>query len=295
MNLKLKITKDRTYLVLFILPAILLVSIFFIIPNILNFYYSFTDWSSYKSTINFVGLYNFKELFGEGDIIKDLWTTIKYSVMVGVITNVVALILALALEKTTRLNTFFRTIIFIPVLLSTLAAGYIFKGILSPDGPLNVFLSFLTGREVDFAYLGSLKYSLFILAVIHSWKYLGIALLVYIAGLNVIPEELIEAARVEGASYIRVVKDVKLPLLGPAFTFNIVTSLIGALTTLEIVLAVTRGGPARVTEVLNMFILREFGTGKYGYTVAISLVLFIIICLFAFPMVLYLKKREIEL
>lgn len=295
MDLKSIIMKDRTYLFLFILPATILISTFFLLPNILNFYYSFTDWNAYNSEINFIGLTNFKELISDGVIIKDTLTTIKYAVMVAIIQNGVSLILALALEKTTRLNVVFRTILFIPVLLSTLAAGYIFRGIYRPDGPLNDFLSLLTGREINFAYLGSLTFTLFFLAVIHSWRFMGIHLLVYIAGLNTIPEALIEAARVEGASYLRVVKDIKIPLLGPAFTFNIVTTLIGALSTVEVVLSVTRGGPARATEVLNMFILREFGSGKYGYTVAISLFLFLIVCVFALPMVVYLRKKEVEL
>lgn len=295
MNIKPIITKERNYLILFIMPAIILISTFFILPNILNFYYSFTDWNAYKSEINFIGFANFKLLFGEKVIFEDILTTIKYAVMVTILQNGVSLILALVLEKTSRLNAIFRTILFIPVLLSNLAAGYIFRGIYRPDGPLNAFLSFITGREINFAYLGSMKFTLFFIAVIHSWKFMGITTLVFIAGLNAIPQELIEAAKVEGAGYLRMIKDIKLPLLGPAFTFNIVAVLIGTMTTLELVLAVTRGGPARATEVLNMLILREFSSGKYGYTVAISLFLFLVVCLFAFPLIIYLRKREIEL
>jgi len=294
-NLKSVFKKDGTYLFFFILPATILIVTFFVLPNVLNFYYSFTDWNSYKSAINFIGLANFKELFSNGIIIKDAFTTIKYAFLVSIIQNGVSFILAIALEKTTRLNTTLRTIFFIPALFSNLAAGYIFKGIYRPDGPLNVFLSFITGREVNFAYLGSISFTIFFLSVVHAWRYMGISLLVYIAGLNAIPEELIEAAKIEGASYFRVIKDIKIPLLGPAVTFNIVTTLIGTLSEVAIVLSLTGGGPARATEVLNMFILREFGSGRYGYTVAISLFLFLIICIFAFPLMIYLKKREIEI
>ena len=295
MNIKSAIMKEKTYLLLFVLPAGLLVFIFFLLPNILNFYYSLTDWNSYTSEINFIGLANIKEIISDRIIIKDTITTIKYAAMVAVLQNGVALILALALEKTTRQNAVFRTIIFIPVLLSTLAASYIFKGIYQPDGPLNAFLSAITVKEIDFAYLGSMTFALFFIAVVAAWKGLGIGLIVYIAGLNVIPEELIEAARVEGASYLRVMKNIKLPLLGPAFTFNIVTSLISSLSTIELALSLTNGGPARATEVLNLIIMRNFGFGRWGYSVAISLLLFLIVCVFAFPLVIILKKREIEL
>jgi len=293
--LKNKIKKDKLFLYSLILPSVALIFTFYILPNILNFYYSFTDWNAFSSEINLIGLYNFKALMQDQNVHSNILTTIKYAIMVAVIQNGVAFILALALEKTSKINGFFRTLFFIPVLFSSLAAGFIFKGVYAPEGPLNNFLSLITGREIDFPFLASITFTLFFVALVHSWRYMGIIMLVYIAGLNSVPEELIEAGRVEGASFMRIIKNIKIPLIGPAITYNVTTSLIGALSTLEIVLSVTKGGPAGSTDVLNYTILQNFGYGDYGYTVTISLILFIIICIFAFPLVIFLKKREVEL
>lgn len=293
MNLT-KIKKNQ-YKFFFIIPAFIMIFIFFLLPNILNFYYSFTDWTTYKSEIYFSGLKNFRELTIDGEIWEDMIITIKYAILVSIIMNIFALSLAFVLEKTTRINNFFRTVFFIPVLLSNLAAGYIFKALYDPDGPINSVLSFITGSEIHFPFLGSVNYTLIFVILVHVWKSFGFCLLVYIAGLNYIPRDLIEAAEVEGANLFGVISKIKIPLLASAFTFNLTLSLIGALSTFEIPLAVARGGPARVTEVLNIFIFRLFGVGRWGYASSVSLVLFLTVCIFAFPMIFLLKKREVEL
>ncbi len=287
--------KKYYYLFIFLFPAVALVFVFYLLPNLLNFYYSFTDWSGFSSDINFNGLENFARLFRRGYIFDDIIITLKYAFFVTILQNGTAFILALALEKTTRINGFFRTIFFLPVLFSSLAAGYIFRAILQPDGPVNTFLTLITGTEVNFPYLGHVTWSIFFVACIHAWRFMGINLLVFIAGLNAIPEEVIESASVDGASYLNIVKNIKIPLLGPALTFNIVTTSIITLATLEVVLASTRGGPARSTEVLTMFIYKEFATGLWGYTVSINFLLFLIIAFLAIPMIVLLRKREVQL
>jgi len=212
-----------------------------------------------------------------------------------VMENAVALALALALEETTRTNGFFRSLFFLPVLISSLAAGYVFKGILDPGGALNGFLSTITHSDIETPWLGSTAFTLFIIALVHAWKWGGIHMLVYIAGLNSIPRELIDAARAEGAGPWQLIRRIKLPLLGPAFTFNITLTLIGALSVFDVVLAMTKGGPARATEVLNLLVWVKYGTGFLGYATTISLVLFLVICVTAFPLITYLRRREVEL
>jgi ABC-type sugar transport system permease subunit len=120
-------------------------------------------------------------------------------------------------------------------------------------------------------------------------------MLVYIAGLKAIPHEIVEAARIDGASRWDLVRRVKMPLLAPAFTFNITLTLIGALSIFDIVLALTRGGPARSTEVLNMVVFQEFGSGRFSYATAVSLVLFVVILCVAFPLIFLLRRREVTL
>jgi ABC-type sugar transport system permease subunit len=281
----------------FLLPALGLVVFLYVAPNVLNFAYSFTNWSTYHdyNDVGWVGTDNFKDLSREGIVWNDLWVTVRYALYVMVLENVVTLALALALERTTRVNGLFRSIFFVPVLISALAAGYLWRGIFDTNGVLNRFLGVFWPGDVHVQWLGSTTWTLLVIALIHAWRFGGIHMLVYIAGLNAIPTELVEAAKVEGASTWRVIRKIKLPLLGPAFTFNITLTLIGALSIFELVLATTKGGPARATEVLNVYIFQQFGAGFYAYATAVGLVLFVVICAVAFPLIAFLRRREVQL
>lgn len=284
---------------LFVLPALVLVALFYVLPNALAFVLALTDWSSAKSAINFVGTSNFESLLDSGELWGTLWITIKFALFVMVIENVVALALALALEGPTRLNVFLRSVFFVPVLISSLAAGYVFAGVFQTDGVANGVLSGLASLvglpPVQIPWLGSPDYTLFVVGGILAWKWGGIHMLVYLAGLKSVPHDLVEAARVEGASALQVIRHVKLPLLAPAFTFNITLTLIGALAAFDIVLATTKGGPGTTTEVLNLAVFRQFGQGHFGYASALSAVLLLVIILVAIPLILYLRRREVEL
>lgn len=283
----------------FVLPAVVLVSVFYLLPNILNFALSMTNWSSYKSSINFIGLANFADLSKTGELWDALFVTIKYAVFVMIVENLVALSLALALEESNPLNVILRSVFFIPVLISTLAAGYVFSSFFQPEGPFNNMLSWLVSfvglPPVRTGWLGNADYALYFIGLVHAWKWGGVHMFVYISGLKAIPHELVEAARVEGATAWGVLRWIKLPLLAPAFTFNITLTLIGALYIFDVVLAMTKGGPGRSTEVINMTVWRQFGTGAFGYATAFSAVLLIVIVVVAIPLIFYLRRREVDL
>jgi raffinose/stachyose/melibiose transport system permease protein len=284
---------SRWYVVVFISPAFVMVMVFFVIPNLLNFFYAFTNWSSYHSSVSWTGLENFRTLSREGQLWPDLRVTLEYAFCVMVFENSVALVLALALERSTRANGILRSILFLPVLFSTLTAGYIWDGLLQPDGAVNTLLSDVTFRSVHIQWMTSTTWTLLVLALIHSWRFGGIAMIIYIAGLNSVPGELIDSARVEGAGMLRTLRYIKLPLIRPAFTFNLSLSLIGAFSIWELVFATTAGGPAHSTEVLNIFIWQQFGNGLFGFASAGGLVLFMVVCLLGIPMIVYLRRREV--
>ncbi len=280
-------------------PAITLVVMFYVIPNVLNFVLSFTDWSSRRPNPQFIGTDRFEELLGDEDVWNALWTTLRFAIIVMVIENIVALSLALGLEKSSRFNTGMRTVFFLPVLISPLAAGYVFLGILQTQGALNGILGGFTAL-VDLPvprieWLADSTWTLVLIACIHGWKYGGIHMLIYIAGLKAIPHEVIEAARIDGAGRWDTIRRVKMPLLAPAFTFNIALTLVGALSIFDIIIATTRGGPGRATEVLNMVVFQVFGSGRFSYATAVSLVLFVVILLVAFPLIWFLRRREVVL
>lgn len=276
----------------FALPAFALLGVFFFLPTLFNFVYSFTDWSSFTSEIGFVGWDNFTRLFRNGDIGRALRVTLAYAVLVAVLQNLFGLLLALLLEADTRVNRFARVMFFIPVIMSALAVGYVFQAILKPDGALNAILSRITGDEVTTAWLGSTSWTLVVVAVIHAWKWMGLPMLIYMAGLKTISEDVLEAARLDGTGAWSTFWRIKLPLIAPAVTFNVATALLGSMNGFDIVQATTAGGPARSTELLNIFIFRTFGQGLFAQATTMSLVLFLVVVALAFPVIGMLRRRE---
>ncbi|WP_282947037.1 carbohydrate ABC transporter permease [Cellulomonas endometrii] len=276
----------------FAAPAFVLLGVFFFLPTLFNFVYSFTDWSSFKAEIGFVGWDNVTRLFENGDLGRALRVTLGYAVLVAILQNLFGLLLALLLERDTRINRFARTMFFIPVIMSALAVGYVFQAILKPDGALNAILSWITGDEVTTAWLGSTSWTLLVVAIIHAWKWMGLPMLIYMAGLKTISEDVMEAARLDGAGPWTQFRRIRFPLIAPAVTFNVATALLGSMNGFDIVQATTAGGPARSTELLNIFIFRTFGQGLFAQATTMSLVLFLVVVALAFPVIGMLRRRE---
>jgi ABC-type sugar transport system permease subunit len=278
-----------------VVPALALVALFNLLPSLLQLLLALTDWNSFRPEISFTGLDNFASLLEDGSLVRGVQVTLVFAGVVTLVQNGVALALALALETTNAINSLFRAVFFAPVLIAPIAVGFIFRGLLDGDGALNGALSTLSGVPVTYEWLGDIRLTIVVVALVHSWKWLGLTMLIYIAGLNAIPSAYREAARVEGAGWWRTLRSVTLPLLAPAITVNVVITLIGALSAFDVVLATTRGGPARSTEVLNMFIFSQYGSGYFGYATALSLVLFALVCVLALPLVAVLRRREVTL
>ena len=274
------------------MPALVVLVIFFFVPTIFNFVYAFTNWSSFHSDIGFVGFDNFAALFTNGSLLNDLRITLVYAVLVAIFQNLFGLILALVLERDTAVNRFARVAFFVPVVMSALAVGYIFQAMLKPAGALNQILGFLTGQHVTIAWLGSTTWTIVVVALIHAWKWMGLSMLIYLAGLKTINEDILEAARLDGSGWWTTFRSIRFPLLAPAVTFNVATALLGSMNGFDIVQATTGGGPARTTEILNIFIYRTFGQGLFAQATTMSLVLFLLVALMAFPVIYVLRKRE---
>ncbi|WP_460353796.1 carbohydrate ABC transporter permease [Actinoallomurus acanthiterrae] len=282
----------RTHPMWFLAPAFLILLVFFFVPTLFNFIYAFTDWSSFKTAIRPVGLANFQDLISNGTLLRALRITVVYAVLVAVFQNVFGFALAVLLERDTVVNRFARVFFLIPVLMSALAVGYIFQALLKPDGSVNRLLGFAAGHHVDYPWLGDTTWTIVTVSVIHAWKWMGLSMLIYLAGLKTIPAEITEAARIDGASRWRMFWSVRFPFLAPAVTFNVSTALLGSMNGFDIVQATTGGGPARTTEILNIFIFRTFGQGLFAQATTMSLMLFLVVALMAFPVIAILRKRE---
>jgi ABC-type sugar transport system permease subunit len=270
----------------FLVPALVILAVFFVVPTVFNFVYAFTDWSGFKSEINPVGLSNFSRVVENGTLFTSLRITLVYAVLVAIFQNVFGLALAVLLERDTTLNRVVRAAFFIPVLMSALAVGYIFQALLKPDGALNHVL----GLSVP--WLGNTTWTIVVVALIHAWKWMGLSMLIYLAGLKTMPEDILEAARIDGATTFQRFWTIRFPLLAPAVTFSVATALLGSMNGFDVVQATTEGGPARTTEILNIFIYRTFGQGLFAQATTMSLVLFLMVALLAFPVITMLRRRE---
>ncbi|MCA2224924.1 carbohydrate ABC transporter permease [Nonomuraea aurantiaca] len=282
----------RTHPMWFLIPAFAILFVFFFLPTLFNFIYAFTDWSSFKSEIRPVGLDNLTDLLSDGTLFSALRITVSYAVLVALFQNLFGFGLAVLLERDTWLNRVARLFFLIPVLMSALAVGYVFQALLKPHGSLNGLLGGLLGHPVSVAWLGDTTWTLVVVSVIHAWKWMGLSMLIYLAGLKTVPEDVTEAARMDGASPWQAFWSIRFPLLAPAVTFNVATALLGSMNGFDIVQATTGGGPARSTEILNIFIYRTFGQGLFAQATTMSLVLFLLVGLLAFPVIRTLRKRE---
>ena len=276
----------------FSLPATVLVGVFFVIPLVINLPLAFSNWTSYSSTITLDGWANFQALLDQGYLFSAIRVTLIYSVIAMLVQNVVSLALAAALQESTPTNNFFRAIFFLPVLISPLAAGYIWRGILDPEGPVNVVISVLI-PGFDWAWLGETSTALASVAFVDAWKWIGLTTLVYIAGLNGVPRELREAAVIDGATPWTAFWRVVFPLLAPAFTFNIVITLIGAFNAYDVIAATTGGGPGNSTQSINILLRAQYGLGNFGTASALGLTITAMVVLAAIPLVWWLRRREV--
>ncbi|MGC3953776.1 MAG: sugar ABC transporter permease [Propionicimonas sp.] len=241
----------RTYRLWFALPSMVLIAVFFALPFLANAVLSFTRWTGYSSAISFNGFDNFSSLFSLGILGHATLVTVGFALTTMLGQNLAGLALAKALQRSSRGNGFFRSVFFIPVLISPLAAGYIWGAVLSADGPINQFLSWLTQSEFSYVWLGDSRTALIMVGLIDAWKWSGLVTLVYIGGLNTIDRSVMEASVIDGAGFWRRFFAIEFPLLAPAFTFNIVLTLVGSFNALDVVFATTKGGPGNATALLT--------------------------------------------
>ncbi|MHC6204089.1 carbohydrate ABC transporter permease [Breznakiellaceae bacterium SP9] len=263
--------------VLYPLPALLLVAVMIYIPFVLSGYYSFTEWNGIARTPTFTGLANFKAIFSGGaDFLRTLLFTFKYTVLFMLFTNVAALALAIALVKKFALANTLRGLFFIPYIMSMTIVGFIWRFIFSSG-----FDTLLANTNLDifgWSWLGTPNLAFVSVVIVGVWQSLGFYIVLYIAGLEAIPQDIIEASVVDGASGFLRLRRVILPMLAPSIATCMFMSLINSLKVFDIILALTRGGPAGSTYSVTLGIYRDaFQNNRYGLGSAESLVFFIIV------------------
>jgi len=287
--------RHSTYPYYFIAPAFAVFFILSIMPNLAGLVYSFTDWNVMRSDIRFIGWDNFTSLFREEGLGRAIRNTLMFAALTTVAQNVFGLWLAVVLNGKLKSKTFLRTAFFIPSIFSPLLIGYMFNGILAMFGLFNQFLESVGLESLTRDWLGMPGLAMYSVTAVNVWQYTGYTMIIYLAALQAIDRSLYEASTIDGAGSWQTLVRITLPLVAPAFTVNILLSLVNSMKVFDIVYVLTGGGPGRSSEVMNTFVYRAFSQGQYGYGTAGSMLLFALVSLIGFTVLYLLRRREVEM
>ncbi|MHA7965525.1 carbohydrate ABC transporter permease [Paenibacillus sp. CAU 1782] len=277
-----KVLSDRMAIFLFVFPGLAFFILTFVAPIILSGYYSLTNTIAPGTNVEMVGLGNFKELLLHDE---RFWVSLRNALLLGLgfvfIQHPICIFFAIMLDRIGgKAEKWFRTIFFIPCVISVVVISRMWLSLLDPTfGLLNKVLGFLGLEALQHVWLGDSSTALGSLLSILIWSGFGWGLLFYYAGVKGIPEELYEAARLDGATGFRLHWRITVPLLSPVITVQVTLAMITALKQMETVFLTTNGGPGDSTQFLAVYLYNQaFSASNYGYANAIS-IMFIIVCL----------------
>ena len=291
---KRKNLKNVGLFALFVGPALLAFCVIVLIPFFTGVYYSFTDWNGVNGTINWVGLDNFKYLFTEDkQFQQSFWITTKYTVVAIILTNVVGFVLAILVTQMLKTRNILRTVFFMPNLIGGLLLGFVWQFIF-----VKGFASIgqITGISLfELPWLGDAKTAFWGIVIVSVWQGAGYIMLIYTAALQNVPQELIEAAKIDGASRWQILRHITIPMVAPAVTVCLFLTISWSFKVFDVNLSLTNGGPFKSTEMLALNIYTEaFVNNRYGLGEAKALIFFIVVAAITIIQVTYTKKKEVE-
>lgn len=290
--------RARTWLTiaLFLLPALLIFGLLVLAPIIIAAYASFFNWNGFGPPTDFIGLGNFQRLFDDPVFIDDLWHGLLLIVLTLVFQLPAALALAMLLNQRLRGRRIYRLIFFAPYVLSEVVTAVLFTMIFSPEtGLVNNLLTRIGLESLAIAWLAEPSVVMYTVFLVISWKYFGLHMILYLAGRQAIPEEVMEAAAIDGASAWETFRHVTLPLLGPTIRISIFLSVIGTIQLFDMVYVLTGGGPVHASETMAITMFQVgFRQFEVGYASAISIAMFCISLVFGLLYQRYVIRRDVE-
>lgn len=285
--------QDYLTIAFFLAPAFILFLVFLVYPIIQSIHYSLFNWNGLGPAVNFIGLDNFKQILTDTIFMKAVGDCLLIVVLSLVVQLPLALALAIMVGRDLPGRAMFRTIFFLPYVLSEVITGIIWVGLFSADpsrGLINALLILIPGVQPQ-GFLSDIHQVLMCVFVVLSWKYFGLHLLLYLAGLQNIPKEIEEAAVIDGANRWQVTRNITIPLLSGTIRTTILLSVLGSLTQFTLVWIMTKGGPVNASEVMATYMYRfAFVRFQLGYGSAVALVM-LLICL-AFSVVYQRLMRQ---
>ena len=267
--------KEKTFNLLFIVPALVLFLIFNLYPLLRTIQLSFFEWNGIDKDMLFIGFAQYKHIiFNNPAFWKSMWNAAYITLLCLTLQNGLALLLAILVNRQIKGENIFRVIFFLPPVLSGIVVGLIWKFIYDGNfGILNTWLVALGFEQFkDFAWLSEIKSALSSVAVVHMWKGFGYGFIILLAGLQTIPNELYESAEVDGANKWQQFMNVTVPSMIPVFTMVSVLTVLGAMQIFDLIYSMTQGGPAGHTDVPITKIYQYMNNGEFGYSTAMAVV-----------------------
>jgi raffinose/stachyose/melibiose transport system permease protein len=288
--------RNKVYPFYFVAGALILYLLFFVLPSLMGFFYAFTDWNSYSSDVNFVGLQNFGLIFSSDQgYLHYISNTVIFTVVTIVLKTVIALGLAVLLTQgLKRMAYLHRVVMYLPAVLPMLAVSLIFKSILNPaDGLLNTSLRAVGLGFLAQKWLVDVSWALPSVIGVDTWKGIGYIMVILIAGIQAIPRDYYEAAAIDGSSGWKSFRHITIPLLMPVLAVTTVLNLLYGLKVFDIIFVLTNGGPGRATDTVYTVIFDEFSKGRYGVATSLSSLLFLVMIGLGY-FVIRIMHREVE-
>jgi raffinose/stachyose/melibiose transport system permease protein len=279
----------------FLTPALLVYAVFVLLPVALAAVYSFFNWNGLSDLERFIGFDNYARALGDPVFLGAIAHNLTIVALSLLIQGPLAIAIALMLNRPLRGRTLIRTLIFVPYVLSEVVAGLAFKLLLPPNGPFDGVLTALGWVGDKPNWLADPQIAFWTLFLVLTWKYLGFAIILMLAGLQGVPEELSEAAAIDGASWWQIQRHITLPLLGPTIRIWAFLSIIGSLQLFDMVWILTGGGPINSTNTMATYMV-EYGNGRsqIGYGSAVAVLLFVISLVIALLYQRFILRRDLS-
>ena len=279
---------------LFIVPAFIIYTVLMIIPIIGAFGLSFTDWNGISADYDFVGIQNYLSMLSDDRLRNAVTVTLKITVTVVLVVNILGLFIAILLSQAGKLTNIFRSVFFLPYVLSTVAISFIWLAILSYTGVLNSLLEIVGLGDLVNDYIGNAPNAIKSICIIEIWRTLGFHMVLYLASIQTVPRDLYEACIVDGGSKWQQFRYVTLPMIVPGITISVIMSIMTEMKQYDIVKVITNGGPGYSTETITYNIVTQaFGNNMLGYSSAIAVFLFVIIAAISVLQIQLSKKLEV--
>jgi raffinose/stachyose/melibiose transport system permease protein len=277
----------------FVLPAMALFAFVVLVPSARGVYYAFTDWDGLDPKFSIIGLGNFTAMWRDPNAKQAIFHTLLIAVSITVIQNGIGLLLALGVNSIIKSRNVLRVFLFSPAVVTPIVTAYLWRNLLGPDGAVNSLLGAVGLGSWRQDWLGDPQLALWSVVAVIVWQFAGYSMVIFLAGLQSVPREIYEAAALDGGGPVRRFWAVTRPLLAPAFTINLMLSIIGGIKLFDQVYALTGGGPGHATDTISTLIYKDaFTLGEFGYSIALAVVLTIVVAIVSSGQYFVLARNE---